>query len=309
MYNKLFTKILDSSIWLENHATVRVWFTLMAAMDEDGYCSFASAPNLAHRARVSLPEVTDALKCLESPDPNSSDPDHDGRRVERVPGGWVVLNAVKYRELATRLMAQEKTRARVAKHRKIKKEEGCNADVTVSTPSETHSHSESKQRKRNKKKTLAATAAAERRIAELLPGVEPEPPPPPPPVKPVPFDTETAFREFYGTYPKKVKPGKAKEAYIRALRRVRVELNGTEEEAAAFILGRAKVYTSSPLVQSTLRTEPHFIPHPASWLNSSDYNTDPAEWQHERSAARLPTAAAPRNAAKLSQFLVTGDRA
>jgi hypothetical protein len=34
MYNKLFTKILDSSIWLENHATVRVWITLLASMDE-----------------------------------------------------------------------------------------------------------------------------------------------------------------------------------------------------------------------------------------------------------------------------------
>src|ERR1700761_6760519 len=98
MYNKLFTKILDSSIWLEDHATVRVWVTLIAAMDEDGFCPFASPRNLAQRACVSMPEVEKAIKCFESPDEYSSDPDNEGRRLERVPGGWIVLNAGKFRE-------------------------------------------------------------------------------------------------------------------------------------------------------------------------------------------------------------------
>jgi hypothetical protein len=52
MYNKLFTKILDSSIWLEPQATRLVWITLLAAMDEDGFCPFASGLNLARRAKM-----------------------------------------------------------------------------------------------------------------------------------------------------------------------------------------------------------------------------------------------------------------
>ena len=44
MYNKLFTKILDSSIWLESDGTRIVWMTLLAAMDQDGFAQFASVP-------------------------------------------------------------------------------------------------------------------------------------------------------------------------------------------------------------------------------------------------------------------------
>ena len=133
MYNKIFTKILDSSIWLEPDATRLVWLTLIAGMDEDGFCQFASVANLAHRARVSLKAATAAVATLEGPDVNSSDPDFDGRRIERAAGGWIVLNAAKYRELVTRVVQRERTRERVRKHRATKSndtETGSNASVT-----------------------------------------------------------------------------------------------------------------------------------------------------------------------------------
>lgn len=141
MYNKIFTKILDSSIWLESNETRLVWMTLLAAMDETGFAQFASVANLAHRARIELSAAEAAVKCLESADTNSSDPDHEGRRIERVAGGWIVLNAEKYRALVTRAVAQEKTRERVARFREKKRSEtNSNADVTPAnvsvTPSE-----------------------------------------------------------------------------------------------------------------------------------------------------------------------------
>ena len=126
MYNKLFTKILDSSIWLEPSPTRIVWLTMIAAMDENGFVQFASIANLAHRAIVPLNEAKEAVKCLESPDDDSSDKEYDGRRIERVDGGWMVLNAEKYRELVTRVIIKEQTRARVAKFRERKR----NAEVT-----------------------------------------------------------------------------------------------------------------------------------------------------------------------------------
>ena len=79
MYNKLFTKILDSSIWLESDTTRLVWLTVVAAMDEDGFAQFASPLNLAHRARVSPDACLEAIRCLESDDPHSGDPDKIGR--------------------------------------------------------------------------------------------------------------------------------------------------------------------------------------------------------------------------------------
>lgn len=127
MYNKLFSKIVTSSIWMEPTPTRLAWITFLAVMDDDGFAPFASISNLAHTARLSLDEAKQAVTVLESPDADSGDPDNEGRRIERVPGGWIVLNAGKYRDLVTRQVAKEKTRERVARFRAKK---ACNADVT-----------------------------------------------------------------------------------------------------------------------------------------------------------------------------------
>ena len=117
MYNKLFTKILDSTIWLEDDATRLVWITFLAVMDEDGFVALSAPGNVAIRARVTLEAAETALKALESPDRADPSQDHDGRRIERVPYGWMVLNAAKYRDIIKRVDSREKTRLRVAKHR------------------------------------------------------------------------------------------------------------------------------------------------------------------------------------------------
>jgi len=128
MYNKIFTKILDSSIWMESITTRIVWVTLLASMDEDGFCSLPSVANVAHRARVDLADAATAIACLECPDENSSDPDNEGRRLERVPGGWIVRNAQKYRHIVTRENAKDRNRERALRHRQ--KATPRNADVT-----------------------------------------------------------------------------------------------------------------------------------------------------------------------------------
>lgn len=147
MYNKIFTKILDSSIWLESDSTRIVWVTMIAAMDETGFCQFASVANVARRANVDVDKATEAIGVLESPDPDSSDPDNEGCRIERVPGGWIVLNAEKYRAIVTRAVNQESTRRRVARYRaKKKRVTECNGEVTdandLVTPSEAYTETE-----------------------------------------------------------------------------------------------------------------------------------------------------------------------
>ena len=89
----------------------------LALMDEDGFVQFASVANVAHTARIAEAEAKQAIKILEDPDSNSADQDNNGRRIERVPGGWMILNAKKYRDLVTREMVREQTRERVARHR------------------------------------------------------------------------------------------------------------------------------------------------------------------------------------------------
>lgn len=146
MYNKLFTKILDSSIWLEPTATRMVWLTFIAAMDEDGFAEFASVRNLAHRARIELDETIAAVACLEGPDADSSDKENDGRRIERVPGGWMVLNAPKYREIVTRIVAKEGNRRRVARWRENHKPKKKNGKVRLDPRGVTTPHHDNGER-------------------------------------------------------------------------------------------------------------------------------------------------------------------
>lgn len=138
MYNKLFTSILDSSIWLEPTATRIVWVTLLAAMDEDGFVRMATIKNLASRARVSDDECQNAVDTLESPDKTCPEQERQGRRIERVEGGWLVINSGKYREIVKREHEREQNRIRVARSRARKK---CNDGVMGShekvTPSDT----------------------------------------------------------------------------------------------------------------------------------------------------------------------------
>jgi hypothetical protein len=138
MYNKLFNSILDSSIWLEDSDTVRVWITILASMNEDGFCKFGSVKNLAIRANVPLQSTIHAVGILESPDEVSPGQDFDGRRIEKVVGGWMVLNSKKYRDMVTRRMAMEQNRIRVARHRanKLNPSLGVNPEPSQMTDEE-----------------------------------------------------------------------------------------------------------------------------------------------------------------------------
>jgi|GEM_PF-1406292 len=129
MYNKLFSKIVDSSIWMEPDHVRLVWLMFIALMDEDGFVNLATAKNVAHRAVMELEKAIEALQVLESPDAESSNPANDGRRLTRVPGGWIVNNAKEYREIVKREHQKELNRERVRRHRHGDETE-CNAQVT-----------------------------------------------------------------------------------------------------------------------------------------------------------------------------------
>jgi hypothetical protein len=165
MYNKLFSKILDSSIWLESIPTRIMWLTFIAVMDENGFVQFASPANAAHRARISLEEGEEAIRILENPDINSSNPDHGGRRIERVPGGWMVLNAKTHRDMVTRAVVQEQTRERVRRHRA--KKHSSNADVTQGNEKLTPSEAEAVTESETASETFSSSSSAGALLAAL----------------------------------------------------------------------------------------------------------------------------------------------
>ena len=110
---KLHGTILDSSIWLDDHPTRLLWITMLVMADERGVVQ-ASVGGLAARARITREECEAALAKFLGPDPDSRD-QTSGERIERVPGGWLIINHANYRDKQTRQQAL--TAARVARHR------------------------------------------------------------------------------------------------------------------------------------------------------------------------------------------------
>ena len=99
-YTKLFTSIITSTIWAEDDATRIVWITLLALADKNGEVQ-GSVPGIARMAAVSIESCRAAFVKFMSPDPDSRTKDDEGRRVEEIEGGWVLLNHRKYREMAS----------------------------------------------------------------------------------------------------------------------------------------------------------------------------------------------------------------
>jgi len=115
-FTKLFGSILDSSVWRESKETRLVWVTMLAMADRDGEIN-ASIPGLADRAKVSLDECLEALKIFQSEDKWSRSPEHGGRRIEVIGGGWRILNHASYRNKMSAEDMAEKNRIRQARFR------------------------------------------------------------------------------------------------------------------------------------------------------------------------------------------------
>jgi hypothetical protein len=125
-YTKLFGSILGSTIWREDPATKVVWVTMMAMADQDGIVE-ASIPGLASMANVTVEQTETAIRKFLAPDKYSRTPDHDGRRIEEIDGGWRLLNYEKYREK----LSQEEIKSRAAARQQRYRDRHRNESVTV----------------------------------------------------------------------------------------------------------------------------------------------------------------------------------
>lgn len=97
-YTKLFGSLIGSTLWRDDSKELKiVWITMLALVNRDGIVE-ASIPGLADFAKVSIEECEAALERLQEPDEYSRTPDHEGRRIEKIQGGWRVLNYKSYRQ-------------------------------------------------------------------------------------------------------------------------------------------------------------------------------------------------------------------
>lgn len=119
-FTKLFSDIVASSIWDEDDKTRLVWITLLALKDRSHFVR--GTVSYLHRvARVTEEECRMALKKLSDPDLNSRSTDHEGRRIQAVAGGWVILNGEQYQKKLSYEERKEYQREKQAEYRKRRK--------------------------------------------------------------------------------------------------------------------------------------------------------------------------------------------
>lgn len=138
MFVKLYTQVLDSTVWREPNHVLRVFLTLLLVCDREGFVRI-SIPGLADRAKVSIPECEEAISRLESPDPYSQSREEDGARIIRVGDNgeplWHLVNYEKYRAIKDQDQERERRRIKKARYRARKKEGPCLPTVyPMSTP-------------------------------------------------------------------------------------------------------------------------------------------------------------------------------
>lgn len=130
-YVKLFQSILNSSLMHLDSDTFKVFIVLLAMADADGIVR-ASVLAVSDRSKVDLRATERALNVFQEPDPYSTNPANEGRRLMRVKEGWLILNHQEYRERKPR--SQQLANARVAKYREKKKAEQVGTPETIETP-------------------------------------------------------------------------------------------------------------------------------------------------------------------------------
>lgn len=116
-YTKLFHSIISSTVWVDTPLHVKVvWIALLAKADKDGEI-YSSVRGLARDAGVTTDQCHEALDLFMQPDPESRTTAAEGRRIEKIDGGWALINHAKYREKTSLADRREKDRIRQQRKR------------------------------------------------------------------------------------------------------------------------------------------------------------------------------------------------
>ena len=274
-YTKLFSSIVTSTIWVESDRTRIVWITMLAMADRNGEIQ-ASIPGLARLAGVPIPDCEEALAKFIAPDPYSRTPDDEGRRVEKIEGGWALLNHAKYREMASRDDSKAANTERQRRHREKEKRNApvtpCNATVTLGNAKVTptlhiaEAEAEAEAEARNTHTAPVPVAVCDEPPAADCPF-------PPEVAKKVKRERKTSIEQvelerIYSAYPRK----ENRPAALRAIGKALSGSGMTAEHLLEITQAYAKATDRWP------EDELRFIPYPATWFNGERYNDDPKNW-------------------------------
>jgi hypothetical protein len=234
---------------------------MLAMSDKDGVVE-GSIPGLAHIAGVTIQEAELALQKLQRPDKYSRTPDHYGRRIEVIPGGWLILNRAKYRDMDWQGDKVERHREANRRYYLNKKSKSDNSDQQNS---ESDSVGYKKEKEKEKEKIRNEERDA-RATAEMFP------------------DVEERLLKIAKAHPKgatysnfKQLPFVLKEAIVSSISDYATDHSLTHEEAYAYILQRTLNYRDR--VATWPKREWRFSSNIVDWFARGMFTGDETTWQ------------------------------
>lgn len=123
VYTPLFQKIVFSSLWEEDDFVVKVFLTMLAKQDSD-HVVRCNAYELGKWAHKNEAVALEALAILSAPDTKRIEAQpFDGRRIEKVEDGWLILNGAMYQKIMQEVNRRAYQRRWMADKRKRVKSE------------------------------------------------------------------------------------------------------------------------------------------------------------------------------------------
>ena len=95
-WTSLHSSIVQSSLMETPVSTRYVFLMFLSQSDSTGFVQ-GTAQSLARMFNIPLDDFRAAIEVLEGPDADSRSPEHEGRRLQKIQGGWMVLMRKKYR--------------------------------------------------------------------------------------------------------------------------------------------------------------------------------------------------------------------
>lgn len=121
-WTPLWSGIVESSLWDESDSVVKVFLTMLATKDSDNVVRL-NAYQLAKKSNKSEKEVLEAITILSSPDKRRvENQEFEGRRIQMVEEGWLILNGEKYRKKVQEEMKRARNRRAQAAWRERQKQ-------------------------------------------------------------------------------------------------------------------------------------------------------------------------------------------
>lgn len=141
-YATVFRSTLQSTVWQRPDPIRLVWLTMLMLADSEGNV-FASIPGLAHTARVSVADCETAIREFQQSDHYSRDSSNDGRRIEEIDGGYLLLNYKKWCARARSKARREQNAEHQRNKRKSLKDKECQQpSATISPEAEAEADTE-----------------------------------------------------------------------------------------------------------------------------------------------------------------------